>query len=196
MKIKLEERVLPILKNRGMNRSVLASKPFEFKPISFTSNIEGLVPKMFKAKKQLKWFQDFLDNPFEPRSYCLVSAPNDAQAKLLAAFMMQHAAVHGSRTQALPLWHDLTGGFNNPLLNEKNVKASNCSLLVLNNVGAQSTQPKLEKLRDIIESYPGIPKVIVATGCDPFMFFTRHLYLPVHALAYLTNNTVKKNITI
>lgn len=194
-KIKLNEKLLPMLKNRGMNRSVLAQRPFEFRPTSFTSTVEGLKPKLFNAKKQLEWFEDFLDDPFAPRNYCLVSAPNDAMAKALAAYMMQHAMQRGGSRTALPLWHDLTGGFANQLL-DGNSQAIGASLLVLNNVGATSTQPKLEKLRDILETYTDIPKIVVATGCDPFAFFTKYLYLPIHALAYMTTGIVKKSVEL
>lgn len=179
-----------------MNRSVLAQRPFDFKPSSFTAQVEGLKPRLFKSKKQLVWFEEFMDDPFQSKSYCLVSAPNDSQAKLLAAFMMQHAVSRGSRQNALPLWHDLTGGFNNPMLNDKNYKNQNASMLVLNNVGTTSTQPKLEKLRDILEIYTEVPKVVIATGCCPYTFFTKYLYLPIHALAYMTSTAVKKSIEL
>lgn len=195
-KIKLKEKALPLLKNRGMNRSVLAQRPFDFRPVSFTSQVEGLKPKLFTAKRQIDWFEDFLDDPFKPRNYCLVSAPNDGMAKMLAAFMMQHALARSDSRTALPLWHDLTGGFTNPLLSEGSNKAIGASLLVLNNVGATSTQPKLEKLRDVLETYTDMPKVVVATGCDPFAFFTKYLYLPIHALAYMTTNIVKKSVEL
>jgi hypothetical protein len=191
-KIKLESKLLPILRDRGMNGSVLRQQPYEFKPVTFTSTVEGLKPKLFKAKKQQEWFDEFLEDPFIPRTYCLVSAPNDGQAKLLAAYMMQQAALRTNSRVALPLWHDLTGGFSNPLINERNGKAQGASMLILNNVGATSTQPKIEKLRDILETYTDIPKIVVATGCDPYMFFTKHLYLPIHALVYLTTSAIKR----
>jgi hypothetical protein len=192
IKIKLQDSLVPLLRNRGMNGSVFRQRPFDFKPVSFTSHVEGLKPKQFTSKKQREWFEEFLADPFEPRTYCLVSAPNDGQAKLLAAFMMQHASIHASSRVALPLWHDLHGGFSNPLLNDNNAKAQGASMLVLNNVGATSTQPKIEKLRDVLETYTDIPKVIVATGADPYAFFTKYLYLPIHALAYMTTEMVKR----
>lgn len=191
-KIKLESKLLPILRDRGMNGSVLRQQPFDFKPVTFTSNVEGLKPKMFSSKKQQAWFDEFLEDPFIPRTYCLVSAPNDGQAKLLAAFMMQYAALHTNSRVALPLWHDLTGGFNNTLIDSRNGRAQGASMLILNNVGATSTQPKLEKLRDVLETYTDIPKIVVATGCDPYMFFTKFLYLPIHALVYLTTAAIKR----
>jgi hypothetical protein len=192
--IALDVKYRAIMKNRGMNGSVLAQRPFSFKPASFTSNIEGLKPKLFSQKQQVDWFNEFLENPFEPKAYCVVSAPNDGQAKLLAAYMMEYAVRKSPSATALPMWHDLTGGFTNTLFNERNRPSQNVSLLVLNNVGASSTQPKLEKLRDILEVYSSIPRIVIATGCDPFVFFTKFLYLPIHSLAYLPNGLVKKSV--
>lgn len=192
--IALDSKYRAIMKNRGMNGSVLAQRPFAFKPASFTSSVEGLKPRLFSQKQQVDWFNDFLESPFEPKCHCIVSAPNDGQAKLLAAYMMQHAVRKNPTSTALPMWHDLTGGFTNTLFNDRNRPAQNVSLLILNNVGSASTQPKLEKLRDILEVYASIPRVVVATGCDPFMFFTKFLYLPLHSLAYLPNGLVKKSV--
>lgn len=186
--IKLDENSLPIMKGRGLNWSVLLQKPFEFMPTSFTSEIEGLKPKAFTRQRQLQMFESFLADPLAPRSFCITSAPNDSMAKLLAAWMMQYAIGKDINTHKLPLWIDLMGGFENKFV----VNKVGASLLVLNNVGTDSTQPKLEKLRDILETYTDIPKIVVAHGCDPYMFFQRHLYLPLHGLAYLTTNAVKR----
>lgn len=192
LKIKLDEGMVGLLRNRGMNGSALAQRPFDFRPVSFTSDIDGLKPKSFSSQKQLTMFEGFLANPFAARNYCLVSAPNDSMAKLLAAFMMQHAIKHAKTRATLPLWVDILGGFENKIV-QNHIGAS---LLVLNNVGATSTQPKIEKLRDIIETYPDIPKIVVATGADPYAFFTKYLYMPLHGLAYLTNNTVKRVVEL
>lgn len=188
LKIKLEANYIPILRNRGLNAGVLRQAPFSLTPTSFTAAIEGLKAKVFNRQKQLDMFESFIDSPFEPINYCLASAPDDGKAKLLAACMMQHALInHDSRT-ALPLWVDLTGGFDNPLI----VNRVKPSLLVINNVGIASTQSKLEKLRDILEVYSDIPRITVVTGTDPYTFFMRTLYLPIHALMYLTNTSVTK----
>lgn len=192
LKIKLSEKYIAILRNRGLNGSVLRQSPYVLLPTSFTSDIEGLKPKVFSRQKQFEMFDKFLENPFEPVNCCLVSAPDDGKAKLLAAYMMQYAlAQHDSRT-ALPLWVDLTGGFDNQLIVNK-VKPS---LLVLNNVGVSSTQSKMEKLRDILEVYSDVPRIVVATGCDPYQFFMQHLFLPLHSLMYLTNTSIKKMVSL
>ncbi len=187
MKIKLNEDTIIGLYSYGMPKTVSLSKPFTLSPTTFMSTIEGLKPKQFTKQKQMSAFEDFLENPFELKNYCIVSAPNDSNAKLLAAFMMQHAANMASKFTSRPIWHTVTGGFDNPIVSNKKP----CSLMVLTNVGTDSTVTKKEKLRDILETQE-CSKIVVATGCDPFEFFTRHLFLPVHGVFYLTNDSVKK----
>jgi len=186
-RIKLDLKHEGLMMNRGMNYAAKLQKPFTFNPQSFTSSVSGLKPKVIKREVQLQHFREFLDEPFRPVTYCLVSAPNDGMAKLLAAYMMQHAIInHG---QTLPVWHDLTQSFKNPLLED----GTRASLLVLNNVGTAATPTKLEKLRDILTHYADIPRIVIATGCDPFAFFTQCLYMPMNACAYMTTDQVKKS---
>lgn len=187
LKIRLDPKHEGLMTNRGMNFGAKLQKPFKFMPTSFTSSVPGLKPKMITRETQIEKLQDFLDDPFRPVTYCVVSAPTDGMAKLLAAFMMQHALMCARTT--LPVWHDLTQSFKNSLI-EDNISAS---LLVLNNVGATSTPAKIEKLRDLLTHYADIPRVVVATGCDPFAFFTQHLFMPMNACAYMTTDQVKKN---
>ena len=189
-RLNLDKKTLPILLSKGLPSSVAAIDRLDFKPTTFTSAIEGLKPKTFTLAKQLKMFDDFMDSPMAPKTYCIVSAPNDSQAKWLAAFMMQTALKTKGNHDPMPIWHNLLAGFSNPLIDDR-IKTS---CLVLNNVGTESTAPKLEKLRDCLETFDNIPKIVVATGCDPFMFFTKHLYLPVNSVFYLTKEIVKRTI--
>jgi hypothetical protein len=191
-KVKLNPKCLPILFNRGLNKGVMAQKPFTFRPTSFTSAIEGLKLKTISQAKQIAWLESYLDDPFKPITYCLVSAPHDGQAKLLAAFMMQEAYRQTTSGKSLPLWHDLTASFNNPLLKDH----ASVGVLLLNNVGCNSTPAKIEKLRDILEAYSDKPRIVVANGCDPFMFFTRYLFLALNSCAYLRMDIVKKTTEI
>lgn len=192
LRIKIDPRFASLLKNRGMNWSVNLQEPFRFKPTPFSSEVDGLKPRAFSQRKQLRLFNEFLAYPNRPVCYCLASAPNDGQAKLLAAWMMQYMMNHERENQLLPLWHDLTGGFENKLIKDP----VPCSLLVVNNVGPDSTPVKIEKLRDLLEIYSRIPRVVVVNGCDPYMFFTRFLRMPIHGLTYMANKSVKKALDI
>jgi hypothetical protein len=189
-KLSLHENTLPQLLSKGLPSSVVAVRNLEFRPTTFTSAIEGLKPRTFTLAKQLKMFDDFMDNPMLPKTYCIVSAPNDSQAKWLAAFMMQTALAAKGKHDPMPIWHNLLAGFANSLVDDK----AKTSFLILNNVGTTSTAPKLEKLRDCLETFDNIPKVVIATGCDPFEFFTKYMYLPVNSVFYMTKEIVKRTI--
>lgn len=186
-KIKLDPKYEAILENRGLNYAARLQKPFVFKPTSFTSSVPGLKPKIVSRESQMKMLEAFLEDPFRPATYCVVSAPNDGMAKLLAAYMMQHAVIH--RSSGLPVWHDLTQSFKNPLIEDQ----VHASLVVLNNVGSTSTPTKIEKCRDILTHYANVPRIVVSTGCDPFMFFTQYLFMPMNACAYMTTEQVKRD---
>lgn len=187
-KIKLLEKHFAVLKNRGMNPGVFRQSPFKLSPSSYTATIDGLKPKSFSKPKQMEMFKEAMDHPFRPINFCINSAPDDGKAKLLAAFLMQNALVNHSSFTSLPLWVDLLSGFENPLVKNK----QNPSMLIINNVGLESTPVKLEKLRDLLEVYSDIPRITVVTGTDPYTFFMRKLYLPLHGLVYLTNTSVKR----
>ncbi len=186
-KIKLDPRYESVLNNRGLNYSARLQKPFVFRPTSFTSTVPGLKPKIVSREAQLEMLEDFLEEPFRPVTYCVVSAPNDGMAKLLAAYMMQHAVIR--RQSGMPVWHDLTQSFKNPLLEEN----THANLVVLNNIGSTSTPTKIEKCRDILTHYANVPRIVIATGCDPFMFFTQYLFMPMNACAYMTTDQVKRD---
>lgn len=184
LKIKLDPNLLPILRSQGMNWAAQAQKPFDLQPTSFTATVEGLKPRPFPRAKQQQFIQSFMENSFAPGTICINSAPTDGKAKLLAAWMMQHHYRNGGTVSR---WYDVIGGFDCPLLEER----ANISLLVLNNVGPDSSPTKKEKLRDLLEMYADISKIVVVNGCDPFTFFTSHLRLPLKGLVYLTNASVK-----
>lgn len=183
-KIKLAENLVPYLKSVGVNWGATAQKPFTFEPTSFTAKVEGLKPKPFVRNSQVDMMDAFLNDPTAPGTFGIMSAPTDGKAKLLAAWMMQN---FWTATNKPMKWYDVLGGFDCPLLSER----ANISLLVLNNVGPDSSPTKREKLRDLLETYADIPKIVVINGCDPYTFFTWHLHLPLHGLCYMTNASVK-----
>lgn len=186
IKVELEEVLMPRLRGFGMNWSCGVQKPFLLKPSSFTASIEGLKPKSFSQQKQLDTVARFLEDPTGPHIIAISSAPNDGQSKLLAAFLMQ---AHLKNNQfSRPKWHDITGGFSNPLLEDPD----RCTMLVINNVGVDSTNIKKEKFRDILETYSDIPIVVVVNGSDGFTFMTRDMRKPVSGVVYLTNQLVKR----
>src|SRR5690606_24699313 len=99
-------------------------------------------------------FDTMMNNPLKGNYIaCIGSYPSDTRAKVIAANivdrainMQQQGAVRG---KAYPLWHRLYGGYSDTLRDSKELDP--CSLLVLSNIGADSSRVKLEKLRDILE---------------------------------------------
>lgn len=192
LRLKLDDRCLPALLSKGMNRMVLAIKPFLLRPASFTSQPEGLKPKLVEAQKQYKWYQRALDNPSEPICFCIASEPNDKLAKMAAAFLMQnHLKKSGPR--ANPVWHDLLGGFQNRWADSHETPPT---FIVLANVLPTSTNVKLEKLRDILEVRADIPRIVVTSGADPFSFFHQQLKYPLNGCLYLKSSLVRGDLEV
>lgn len=190
LRISIPDERIGVLRSLGMNWSAAVAKPYDFDPTTFTTKIEGLKPKSFTKKTQHEMLANFMLNPKQDCTYGISSLPNDGMSKLLAAWMMNFHMKHVK--DGRPLWHDLQGGFDSKLLDEH----SNCTLMVLNNIGTDSSGTKKEKFRDIMEKYADIPKIVVCHGADPFTFITQHFRLPVHGIAYLTTNMVKKAIEL
>lgn len=188
LKIELDPAFAPRLRSMGMNWACTAQRPFTLRPSSFTTKIEGLKPKTFSQQKQLESFDIYHKDPTSAGIFGIASAPNDGQAKLMAAYMMQlHLqADPGHR----PVWHDLTGSFSSELMGEE---PKNCTMIVLNNVGPDAVPIKKEKMRDILERYSDLPIVVVVNGSDPFTFFTRDMRKALTGVLYLTGAMVKKS---
>ena len=66
------------------------------------------------------------------------------------------------------------------------------SMLILSNFNTESTPLKVEKLRDILERYSNIPRIVVLGGIDPFTFFATRLNYPLDACLQLgADNRIK-----
>ncbi len=190
---------------RGAPKQAFSIPPFNLNETvtSFVSEVSGLKPKRIKKLDQLNQLQRILENPFYgPYTYCISGKPNDMRAKLLAisimakAFEVQHISkLRKLKDKNLPLWHVVTGGFSNPLV-DKYTETTKPSLLIVSNIPTNSTQVKVEKLRDLLETYSDIPKIVVTTGEDPLTFFNTKLFLPLNACILLNNTSVKRVLEI
>lgn len=193
MKLQLDSEVQHLLLSKGMPGTVLKQRPFELAPTTYTAKPQGLKPKLFDRKKQVSWFEQLMKDPTLPVTYCVASLPHDGPSELAAAVLMQQAMRQAMAGKVnMPLWVNLMGGFDNKILEDR----PGCSMMILNNVGTTSTAPKLEKLRDILKSFPDIPKVVVAHGVDPYTFFMDTLHLPIHGLCYFTNSSVQRTVSL
>ena len=192
LRINVSEAYRKVLLGRGVNPLAFVVKPFLLKPATFTSHVDGLKPKMIPADKQLDWFYKILEKPDKPWCYCISSEPNDRMAKAVAAYLMQNFLIKKG-TLPNPMWHDLMGGFTNPIVDPN---GSNPGFLVINNVLPTSTAAKLEKLRDILEYRANIPRIIVTSGADPFSFFNTHIKYPLTGCLYLKTSVVRGDLEV
>lgn len=170
------------LKNRGMPAECLRHPPFD--PAHHTLTIrympEGYRSRRVKKAQQLQHLQAAYDNPVgRPYLMVIASNPADAKAKLTAAMLLNRALDVGS-TKGKPRWHRVFGTYADPLRDaairgDKEV----LSLLVISNVTTESTNTKLELVRDLIELYDDTPRILVITGTDPMTFMHHRLKMKI-----------------
>ncbi len=203
---KIEHRTL--LKS-GVPRNIFGLKPFllDSAITPFTSEVNELKPKRISTSKQFDDLKKVLLNPFHSAyRLCITGKPNDNMAKMLAAVILNKANIHyvqalkkgGStrskilRQRSHPIWHTLTGSFQDELRDKRNEQKP--ALIVLANITKESSAVKKEKLRDILELYSAVPIVVLVAGSDPVTFFNEDLR---HALNYAVllckSNVVKEH---
>ena len=169
---------------------VFRQAAFRFDPVSFGTENERLHERIYDADVQLKSLEEFSSDPKQPVVYCVSGSPDDSKALYFAAYLaeLHHRANKFSRIR----WYSVTGGFKNDLLDN----GPELSMLVLSNLTVNSTSPKLEKARDLLVHYSNIPRIVVAAGEDPISFMTTKLHLPVHAIAYFSENLIKTRMEV
>lgn len=186
-----------LMKSRGVDGYAfsLARSPFQaedafvrIRPQKIEWLPEEFDVKSISIRKQIGWLNGLLARPFKGNGIvCIGSYPSDTRAKVIAANIFSNAIDHQMqgkmRGKAYPLWHRLYGGYSDSLRDLK--ERDPCSMLVLSNVGADSTQAKLEKLRDLLEIYDDIPKIVIVNGVDPVTFFADKVRLPLRGALYI-----------
>lgn len=179
-----EPAVAKQMQTLGVDPQLLFGKREEFNVEEATQDYKPVSPyfkgKVYSKTKQLQHLARMITNPFEadPRITVISSFPNDYRAKM-AALSIFNAAVEDSVETALkPRWVTLYGDrFDYDKLRDKRP-----SLLVISNVTMDSTSYKIERLRDILEMFPRIPRIVVTGGgLDPHELFTKRVHLPVQA---------------
>lgn len=193
--IKLDSRLLPKLTTRGMPRDIIRMPAFNTDQyvISFSSEVEGLKTRRVTKQQQQQALLRVLQRPFHaPYVMAISSSPNDGKAKQLAAFIMQHAMrahlsgkFRATRGKDLPQWHFLTGAWQDRLRDGAE-HAARPSMLILSNITRDSTNVKFEKVKDLLEIYSDIPRIIVMTPDDPLTMVHRRLYAPINSLIHLS----------
>ena len=146
---------------------------------------EGQPDKLISTTKQLKVLNAILANPLRGSyTLCISSMPSDMRAKALAAHIMWVAMnTQKGRSHAKPVWHRVYGSLGDPLRDK--VQTETPSLLIISNIVEGSSALKIEKVRDLLEKYSSIPRIVVYGGADPLSLFTDKLHYPLKAGIFL-----------
>jgi len=187
---KLEDalvRIKPVVRNMD---ALVKNNQVELAKSSITWLPEGFVLRSISIKKQLNNIEKAMSHPLTG-SYTMAigSYPSDVRAQLLAANFMnaaidQQIAGQAGRGRAYPFWHSLMGSSWDPVRDSREPEPF--SMLIIDNVGVDSSRVKLEKLRDLLVKFNHIPKIVIVNGIDPVTFFAEHVRLPLKYAFYLT----------
>lgn len=199
LKFRYDSDRIKTLKMQGVDGSAIQvmRHPFLLDDalISITPHVPKWLPEDYhlprtSVKRQIDTCDRMLTNPLHGSPIIGIgSFATDDRAKFLAMSFMD-AAIEQQRTgshkgQLLPVWHRVMGGYYDELRDEK--VRRNISMLVIANVGPDSTPQKIEKVRDLLEKYDNIPRIVVVNGADPISFFAEKIRMTMQ-FALLLNN--------
>lgn len=152
--------------------------------VKFETDIPRVLPKTVSVVKQISALERVLRKPLSSNYVLGISSfPSDARAKHLAIHIMNTAIaawrVKHVPGKDLPRWHSVFGGLGDPLRDRPSDDMP--ALLVLSNLNDGSSNYKLEKVRDLLEKYAAIPRIVILGGSDPITFFGTKLHYPINA---------------
>lgn len=171
-----------ILRARGVDPQLLFGEKDEF---DIQAVIKPYKPrsKYFKTTMvgtdtQLEHYAELVSDPYglKPRITVIGSFPSDLRAKHAALQIFRSAIeVCGSKATK-PRWLQIYGD----RLDYEKLRESRPNLLVITGVTTEATQYKMERLRDVLEMFNDIPRIVVTGGTnDPTDIFRNRLFLPV-----------------
>lgn len=181
---------------QGLDRIVYSERAFDpYASISsFKPKVENVKAKTIGVEMQHDWLEEIFTDPLKARTICISGFPSDIRAKCIAAKIFEVAierykvtSQKDKRGRSLPRWHRVLGNYHDSIRDAQSNRI-NPSMLIISNVNMDSTAIKLEKVRDLIDSFPDIPRIVVTGGCTPIDFFQHKLYYPLDASIYVGPN--------
>lgn len=146
-----------------------------------------------KQLADLKEYGGYLDQPY---TFCVSSPGTDSYSKFVAAWWFLQwmdewnvRKLDRNFPYGKPVWHTLTGSYKDEFRDMARHGRNKPSAFVFSNVPHDASQVKLEKLRDLMELYSDVPRLIVTTGIDPATFFTQKLSYPLNAGLYIASRS-------
>lgn len=199
LNFKYDAERVKTLKMQGVDGSAFAvlRRPFLLDDalVPITPMVPDWLPEGFdipktNVRRQSEALHKLLIDPLRGRPIIGIgSMVTDDRAKFLAMSLMNEAIdmqKRGShRGKLLPIWHRVSGGYYDELRDAKERK--NISMLVIANVAPDDTAIKREKVRDLLEKYDHIPRIVVVNGSDPVSYFAAKIRMTMQ-YAFMLNN--------
>lgn len=169
-------------------------EPFDLKERvrSFTSETPNLAPTRVTKENQLDDYSNILRDPLGAAyTMCISGQASDLPAKLIAARIAAAAIASEPDAAQHVWWHVLTGSYKDELRDKTFPSYKKPKLIILVNLplsettGEHATQLKIEKCRDILEMYSGVPRILVTSGLDPVRVFSQKLMYPLNTKIYI-----------
>lgn len=193
-----------LLLSRGVDHDAFMSGPSKMDLLDvctkYTISGENVGLRNVSPSKQINDFVSFVDKLLAGNPViCLSSYPTDARAKYAALHLMDLATdkyeVSRSRRvkgKSAPLWHRVYGGYGDSIIDRMykgtlTDKDYPC-FLVISNIPDTSTPIKMEKVRDLLDIYSDIPRVVVTSPTDPFSFMSKRLQYKTSLCLWLGQN--------
>lgn len=206
LKFKFDPHRQRLLKSRGVDGMCFAGarNSFEFDVAAhrMKPDIPMVVSKSISVKRQLAMLASLWENPLRGHPIIGIgSFPTDLRAKMLAVNIMDRVMTFQDKTNSsrimrkdYPLWHKVYGGFKDPIRDEG--LQGSPSMLIVSNIDIDSTNYKVEKVRDILEMYSNIPRVVVVSGSCPMEIFAKRLHLPMDMGFYMGADNKENRVDV
>jgi hypothetical protein len=164
--------------------------------IKIEQHMERMPVKAISVAKQYKALRSLIEKPLvKPYTLGIGGYPSDQRAKYLAIYLMSLAVdqYNGQKKtgKALPLWHRVYGGYADSL-RDKPLQEMPC-MLIISNINDTSSTMKLEKVRDLLEKFSDIPRIVVSGGEPPCNTFAQKLRYPMKIGLFLGPDSYIRN---
>lgn len=182
-----------ILVSRGVPRQELIPRKcnidLDTAFVKMTPVIPRTSQRVISSVKQERVFETIIEHPLR-NSYTMGigSFPSDLRAKYVAQLIMNAAVdahkLHRRNGRNLPLWHRVYGGLTDSL-RDKPINDIPSMLIIANVDCTNSSNYKLEKVRDLLEKFSDIPRIVVSGGEPPCDLFANRLHYPCQYTLYI-----------
>lgn len=153
----------------GVPQYLWNTKPFELEECvrGYTSSLDGYAPIRISQEKQLEDIGEMYTIG-KPYVACISSDLDDTRAKMLGADITEHFISEGGIVR----WHCLMGGYYDSLI-EDEFHGHLPSLIVVYNISPECDPYRLQKLRDVLETFSSTPIIVLTSNVDPIELFIR-----------------------